>query len=139
MIHYIQKAAENFSQHQLDTLSNVILPNQNLRTFIAYIDVKDTANSVKRVYLGCNKPLMQRIALIYFFEETEDEQTLKDLLLEVTNMVIGSAKVLAEEDGIEPFSITTPHFEKYGMFDMCDTVTTLSIDGALMSIAVKDL
>ncbi len=140
MIHYIQKAAENFSIHQLEIPSSVTSINANLRTFIAYIDVKDTTDALTRVYLGCDRALMQRIAAIYLFEDTDDEQTLKDLLLEVANMVIGSAKVLAEEENINPFNIMTPHFEKYGAFDISyQASSALDIDGTIMAIAIKDL
>jgi CheY-specific phosphatase CheX len=140
MIHYIERAAENFSIHQLESKCEKQSNSSKMRTFIAYIDVNDTGGSVYRVYLGCEKPLMQEIAAIFLAEDESNDETLTDLTLEVANMVIGSAKVLAEEEDIAPFSITTPIFEKYDEFDISsDSNATLQINGHLMCIAIKEL
>jgi hypothetical protein len=42
------------------------------------------------------------------------------MALESTNMIVGSAKVLAEEAEKEHFMITTPKFERFEDFDSCD-------------------
>ncbi len=140
MIHYIEKAAANFSLHQLEIESQKATPDIQLRTFIAYIDIIDAGGASKRVYIGCEHALMQRIAEVYLFEDESDEQTLTDLSLEVANMVIGSAKVIAEEEDIEPFTITTPHFEKYDVFDINHhNISAIAIDGHIMNIAIKEL
>ena len=51
-----------------------------------------------------------------------------------------TAKVIAEESNSNPFSIATPHFEKFDNFDFdYDEQQVLDVNGNLMIIAVKGL
>jgi len=140
MLEYIIEAAKNFSRHQLEYASDEVDQLPQMRTFIAYIDVTDSHQKAYRIYTAYEAELMQQIANVYLFEEESDEETLREMTLEVANMIVGSAKVLSEEDGKNPFTISTPHFVKNDIFDIeCDKKQTLKVDGKIMHIAIKEL
>ena len=82
-----------------------------MRTVIASIDVKMDDGDMKTVYLGFNEGLIKEIVSVYLGEDQIDEQTMEDMALESTNMIVGSAKVLAEEADKDHFMITTPKFK----------------------------
>jgi chemotaxis protein CheY-P-specific phosphatase CheC len=111
-----------------------------VRTFIAYIDVNMASGEYKRIYLACDKVLMQEIAELFLGEAVNDEETLRDFSLETANMVIGSAKVIAEEENVKPFTISTPIFEKFDYFDFpFDEISITSINNNTAIIAIKEL
>ena len=140
MIHYIETAAQNFSSHQLESSFEKINTIPEVRTFIAYIDVNMASGGYKRVYLACDEALMQQIAELFLGEAIDDEETLRDFALETANMVIGSAKVIAEEENIKPFTISTPIYEKFDYFDFpIDEMSVLNINNHTAIIAVKEL
>ncbi|MEA3522881.1 MAG: chemotaxis protein CheX [Campylobacterota bacterium] len=140
MIHYIETAAQNFSSHQLQASFEKINQLPKVRTFIAYIDVAMLSGESKRVYLACDEALLKEIAKLFLGEDITDEETLKDFALETANMVIGSAKVIAEEENVVPFSIGTPIFEKFDYFDLpSDDQSILSINEHTVIIATKEL
>lgn len=60
---------------------------------------------------------MQRISKVFLEEDNSDEETLIDMALETTNLIVGSAKVIAEEADENPYTINTPHFEKIDNFN----------------------
>ncbi|MDQ7066611.1 MAG: hypothetical protein Q9M40_00595 [Sulfurimonas sp.] len=69
---------------------------------------------------------MQKVSKLFLEEEKSDEETLIDMTLETANLIIGSAKVIAEEINENPYTIHTPHFIKIGMFDLeYDTAHTI--------------
>ncbi len=140
MIHYIETAAQNFSSHQLESSFEKIDTMPEVRTFIAYIDINMASGGFKRIYLACDEALMQQIAELFLGEAIDDEETLRDFALETANMVIGSAKVIAEEENVEPFTISTPIFEKYDYFDFpIDEISITSINNHIAIIAIKEL
>ncbi len=140
MIHYIETAAQNFSSHQLESSFEKITTPPKVRTFIVYIDVNMAKGGSNRVYLACDEALMKQIAELFLDEAIDDEETLKDFALETANMVIGSAKVIAEEEDVEPFSISTPIFEKFDYFDFSyDEISSLKINNHTAIIATKEI
>jgi hypothetical protein len=140
MIHYIETAAHNFSSHQLQSSFKKLDKSPKVRTFIAYIDIVMGSGGTKRVYLACEENLLKEIAELFLDEAIDDEETLRDFALETANMVIGSAKVIAEEEDIEPFSIGTPIFEKIDYFDYpTDSQSVVSINNHTVIIATKEL
>jgi len=140
MIHYIEMAAENFSTHQLKSSFEKINQLPKVRTFIAYIDITKTGGEKKRIYLACEEALLKQIAKLFLEEDINDENTLKDFALETANLVIGSAKVIAEEEDIDPFTISTPIFEKIDYFDFInDSQSIIKINNHLVVIAIKEL
>jgi hypothetical protein len=140
MIHYFETAAKNFSLHQLESTCHKIDTIPKVRTFIAYIDVTKKNGGINRVYLACDEALMQQIAELFLGETVSDEATLIDFALETANMIIGSAKVVAEEENIDVFSIATPIFEKFDHFNVSSDVhSVLSINDHTAIIAIKEL
>jgi len=140
MLKTIVLAAQNFVQHQLESSCTIQESAPKMRTLVAYIDTVSQDATHHRVYVACEENLMQQIAELFLGEEQSDEATLRDMSLEVANMVIGSAKVIAEESNSNPFSIATPHFEKFDNFDFdYDEQQVLDVNGNLMIIAVKGL
>jgi len=140
MIQYIETAAKNFSLHQLESPCQKIDAIPKVRTFIAYIDISKQNGTSHRVYLACDEELMQQIAELFLGESVSDEATLIDFSLETANMIIGSAKVIAEEENREAFNIATPIFEKFDHFDIpCDVQSILSINDHTAIIAIKEL
>jgi chemotaxis protein CheY-P-specific phosphatase CheC len=83
--------------------------------------------------------MISLITELFLGEEESDEETQNDMALETTNLIVGSAKVLAEELNEQPFTIQTPHFVKRDLFDLeCDVFKTVAIDGRQMMIGIKE-
>jgi len=120
MISIIIEAAENFLHNQIDLKTKKSDSLTQLRTVIASIDVKMDDGDIKTIYLGFNEALIKEIVSIYLMEDDADDETMKDMALESTNMIVGSAKVLAEEAEKEHFMITTPEFKAIEEFATCD-------------------
>lgn len=140
MLTTIQRASENFCIHQIREEHIVNEGMTNKRTLIAYIDI-DTQDARKyRVYIASDKAFMQRVSKIFLEEEESDEETLIDMTLEMANLIIGSAKVIAEEENSNPYTINTPHFEKFEVFDFkIDDAKTIQVADDEISIAIKEL
>ena len=140
MLRTIQTASENFCIHQIRAKHNVNDGISEKRTLIAYIDI-DTQDSKKhRVYIASDEAFMQRVSMLFLEEEESDEETLIDMTLETANLIIGSAKVIAEEDNENPYTINTPHFEKLGKFDFdFDQAKTIVVGDDELTIAIKEL
>jgi hypothetical protein len=119
MVSIILQAAENFLRDQIQLVPEKADELSQLRTVIAFIDVKMDDGAVKTVYLGFNEALLKEIVSVYLFEDEADEQTIIDMALESTNMIVGSAKVLAEQAEKEHFMITTPEFKAIEEFQNC--------------------
>ena len=123
MISIIVEAAENFLQNQIELqtekLENLDTLSQ-LRTVIASIDVQMDSGETKTVFLGFNEALIKAIVSVYLMEDDADEQTMQDMALESTNMIVGSAKVLAEKAEKSHFIITTPKFKAIEEFQACN-------------------
>jgi hypothetical protein len=138
MLSIIVHAAENFCLHQL-RLPFVRISNlTQKRTLLAYIDIELDDKSLHRVYIGCDDILIQTIAETFLGETKSDEQTLIDMLLETTNMIVGSAKVLAEESYKVSMNIMTPFFILNNDATPEDQ-QHLSIENGIMTIALRRL
>ncbi|MCX6074085.1 MAG: chemotaxis protein CheX [Campylobacterales bacterium] len=138
MISFIVQAAENFCIHQIRAAYTIQQLPSKMRTLIAYLDIKDTIGKEHRVYVGCDDVLIQTIADIFLGEALSNRETLIDMLLEATNMIIGSAKVLAEEQLASSFTILTPHLQEDTPLTADKHYTFRVADGEMM-IAIKAL
>ncbi len=139
MLKTIIEASENFCIHQIREPHAVNSGNIKKRTLIAYIDIDVHDGSKHRVYIASDEGFMQRISKIFLEEDTSDEETLIDMTLETTNLIIGSAKVIAEEAD-NAFSIHTPHFEKIDIFDFeYDQAKVIKVKNDELMIAIKEL
>jgi hypothetical protein len=139
MIDTITKAAENFSIHQLGYSCEINNDINKTRTLIAYIDVDASSGQKHRVYIAGDKGFAQRVSKVFLEEDESDEETLIDMMLETTNLIVGSAKVLAESNE-EGFMIHTPNFEKIDNFNYeYDEVKMINIEQDELIIAIKEI
>jgi chemotaxis protein CheY-P-specific phosphatase CheC len=140
MINIIGESAINFCHHQMGLDCQELDHYGKKEALIAYIDVThDHTQKVDRVYIVCEKSFVQKITEAMLFEEESDEETLIDMILETTNLIVGSAKVLAQESKDIHFTISTPHYEKEDIFDYeYDQIKIINSNGADMIIALKE-
>ena len=140
MLKTIQKASENFCIHQIRLEHSLCDGVTKKRTLIAYIDIDTDDLKKYRVYVASDINFMQRITELFLEEKESDEETLIDMTLETANLLIGSAKVIAEEENINPYTINTPRFEKIGEFDFeYDQAKTLVVEDDELSVAIKEI
>ena len=140
MLKTIIQASENFCIHQIrapHVLSDAITKT---RTLIAYIDIDTQSGQKHRVYIASDSKFMQRVSKLFLEEDESDEETLIDMTLETANLIIGSAKVIAEEANENTYTIGTPHFEKFDIFDFeYDQAKLLQIEDDTLIVAIKEL
>ena len=140
MLKTITEALENFCIHQIQIPHTIKSGVSKKESLIAYIDIDTQAGKKYRVYIASDPNFMQRISKLFLEEDKSDEETLIDMTLETTNLIVGSAKVIAEEANDNPYTINTPHFIKIGIFDFeYDQAKFLSIENDEMLIAIKEL
>ncbi len=129
MIKTILEASTNFCTHQIRSEYEVEDGITDTRTLIAY-----------KVYIASDKNFMQRTSKLFLKEDESDEETLMDMSLETANLIVGSAKVIAEEANDNPYTINTPHFLKVGLFDLkYDQAKIIKVGDDEMIIAIKEL
>ena len=139
MLNSVEEAAENFCTHQLGVQCKAKETQTNKRTLIAYIDIQTQDGNKYRIYIASDNDFMQRVSKLFLEEDESDEETLKDMTLETANLIIGSAKVIAEGLGT-PYTIGTPHFEKIGIFDFdYDEMKVIYVENDELIIAIKEL
>ena len=139
MLDIIKEAAINFCTHQIGMKCEIKDTKTNMRTLIAYIDIQTQDGTKYKVYIASDTNFMQRIAKLFLEENESDEDTLKDMTLEITNIIVGSAKIIAQETGIY-YNIGTPHFEKIGIFDFkYDDLKVIYIEDDELIVAIKEL
>lgn len=140
MLKTIIQASQNFCIHQIRIPHELHDDISNLRTLIAYIDIKTQSGTNHRVYLGASLSFAQRISTLYLEEDKSDEETLVDMMLETANQIVGSARVIAEEACENQFVISMPHFEKIDLFDFeYDQIKVIKVENDEMIIAIKEL
>ena len=140
MLKTIIQASENFCIHQIRVPHSVSDGTNEKRTLIAYIDIQTKDSSIYRVYIASDFGFMQRVAKLFLEEDESDEETLVDMTLETANLIVGSAKVIAEELGTNPYTIGTPNYIKTDKFDLdFDDIKTIKVEDDEMIIAIKEL
>jgi CheY-specific phosphatase CheX len=139
MLSIITKAATNFCEHQIRTPYTFKTTIPKMRIVLASIEIVEN-DKVHTVYLGISKELLQNICEIFLFEDESDDETLEDMLLETTNMIVGSAKVLAQEtSNAKVFNIKTPVFLETKRFNHpCDAMSRIVLDNGTIFIAIKE-
>ncbi len=140
MLDTIKEAAENFCIHQIREPHQLEDGSTQKRTLIAYIDIETEDGRKYRAYIASDAKFMQRVSKLFLEEDESDEETLKEMTLETANLIIGSAKVIAQEIGETEYTISTPKFEKIGTFDFdVDNAKTIKIDNDELTIAIKEI
>jgi len=140
MLESIEEACRNFCIHQIRKPHEVIDGISKMRTLIAYIDIDAQDKKKYRVYIASSLSFMQEVANVFLEEDESDEETLIDMTLETANLIVGSAKVIADELGVNPFTIGTPSFLKFDLFDFAyDEAKTVNVNEDAISIAIKEI
>ncbi len=140
MLRTIIEASENFCIHQIREPHELKDGTIKKRTLIAYIDINTHDGLQYRVYVAADENFMQRVSKVFLEEDESDEETLIDMTLETANLIIGSAKVIAEESNENPYTIKTPHFEKIDTFDFAyDESKVIKVQNDEFMIAIKEL
>lgn len=140
MLDEIVEASQNFCIHQIRAPFEIGNDISRMRTFIAYIDVKGDNGTTHRVYVGASPSFAQRVSSLLLEEDESDEETLIDMTLELTNLIVGSAKVLASQKETGSYTMSTPHFKKIDDFDIeYDNARILKVGNDEMIIALKEL
>ncbi|HEX5330230.1 chemotaxis protein CheX [Sulfuricurvum sp.] len=141
MLPIIIEAAINFCLHQIRLPYDLLSASAKKRTLLAYIDFETKDGEMHRAYIGCDEMLIQSIAEIFLGEEDSDEETLSDMLLETTNMIVGNAKVLAGELYETAMTISTPFIlsdEECATLQL-DELQCIGINGGEMTIGLQRL
>ena len=140
MLNTIGMAAENFCTHQMGIPNVKKGKTPDTQMFITYIDININNQKNYRVYIMPNKDFIQNVAEIFLEEEQSDTETLQDMALETANLIVGSAKVIAQKNK-HNVTIQTPHFEKIGTFDaFYDERETFFINTQKsLTLAIKEL
>jgi len=140
MLDTIKEAAENFCIHQIQEPHTLRDGATDKKTLITYIDIDTNDHKKHRVYIASDKEFMQKVSKLFLEEDESDEETLKDMALETANLIIGSAKVIAEEINTNPYTIGTPKFEKIDTFSYpVDDAKTIEIGDNELTIAIKEI
>lgn len=140
MLNIIIEASQNFCIHQIRARHEIFDDITKMRTLIAYIDIETLNGKKYRVYFCATPSFAQRISTLLLEEDESDEDTLIGIILETTNLIVGSAKVLAETADEYAYTMSTPHFEKIDSFDFAyDQAKVLRVENDEMIIAIKEL
>ncbi len=140
MLKTIIEATENFCIHQIRVPHAISDDITKTRTLIAYIDIDTQKGQKYRVYIASDSNFMQRVSMLFLEEDESDEETLIDMTLETANLIVGSAKVIAEEANENTYAIGTPHFEKIDTFDFnYDQARLIKVENDELIIAIKEL
>ena len=111
-----------------------------MRTLIAFIDIHTNEDAAYRVYIAAELPFVQRVSQLFLEEDESDEATLIDMALETVNLIVGSAKVLAQESGEISFEIKTPVFETIDTFAYdYDQAKVIKVQEDSLIIAIKEI
>jgi len=140
MFESVIQATENFCIHQIRSSHTIQSQISREDMLISSIDTNNLSGVRNRIYLAMDKNLVQKISTIFLEEEESDDETLQDMLLETTNLIVGSAKVIAQDDNSIAFDIGTPFFIKNNFFDIeYDNAKNIKIEDNNMVIAIKEL
>ena len=140
MLDTIKEAAENFCIHQIREPYDLKEGSTQKKALIAYIDIDTEDKKKYRVYIASDEAFMQQVSQLFLEEEESDQETLQDMTLETANLIIGSAKVIAQETTNKPFTIGTPTFEKIGNFDFeIDASMTITVAEQELTVAIKEI
>ena len=110
MLPYIIQASENFIKEQMHTTISTATPVDITDAITTYIVIYTDSKSYK-VSICYEKNLLQQITTTFLAEENSSDETLQEMALETTNMIVGSAKLLVLDDE-KAFSIKTPFLDK---------------------------
>jgi len=138
MLDLITQAAKNFLNNDLE------LKTQTYKDSVdnGYISLISTTAITDKyeVYIVSSLDFLKLVSNVMLFDDNPDDATMEDLNKELNNIIVGSAKVLAEQQEREIFDISTPKSFGNKTFDMeYDSFSSLSEDDKAMTIAIKKI
>ena len=137
MFKSIISATENFLIHQIRVPYKTVVEISNNRVILTSIDIQTQDESKYRIYLAYESSFIQKVTQIFLEEDESDEETLIDMALETTNLIIGSAKVIEEEKNQNQCTIATPKLDKFDM--NFEEFTTFDVQGNKLSLAIRKI
>jgi len=109
----IIKSVENFFRENLafDTVSKEKIELRSV--YISKISL-GFEDKDENFYLILGSSLVKEIASAMLFERDPDDDTIKDLVNETANLIIGNLKMLlCEDSGLDDIELSTPEFLGY--------------------------
>lgn len=81
--------------------------------YVSSIELKSEKDKENhRFTLVMSEPLLKEVCSVLLFEDDPDENTIKDMAMEVANQIIGNAKVLVESVKQEELLLSIPKIEE---------------------------
>lgn len=93
MIDALSQATHNFVEHQLRLTSSEVDISDEHELFHSNITLTGS-DEAKRADFYYTNDFIQLVCMAMLGEEAEDNETIEDLIGEVTNLIAGSAKIL---------------------------------------------
>ena len=137
MFKSIISATENFLIHQIRAPYKIVVEIANSKVILTSIDIQIQNEFKYRVYLACESALIQEVTKIFLEQDESDKETLIDMALETTNLIIGSAKVIEEKENQNQCTIATPKLEKSNV--NFKEFKTFDVQGNKLSIAIRKI
>jgi len=140
MFESVVEAAKNFCIHQIGSEAKTENETQpEGKTLVVHIDISTQTDDKYRIYLAAEKEFIQQVAQIFLDEEESNHETLYDMALECTNLIVGSAKVIASQKELH-FNIETPHLQEMEEFSIqYSQSTTLICNNNKLFIALQKI
>ena len=129
MDRFLKKAAFNFAESIGAVFDEC--KNEVKEGYVSEVDIKGDLNYA--VFVSLPKETLDTVSMLLFGETDYD---LKDLTNEISNLIVGNAKVVAADENIH-FNISTPRFLGLQKVDF-DKRIDLSLDGECFSIFYKE-
>ncbi|KIM10308.1 MAG: hypothetical protein KU37_10955 [Sulfuricurvum sp. PC08-66] len=130
MLESLITASENFIYHQLrlKATPHATLPADALHTCSITLFGEDGASHRAMFYFDLS--YLTKVCEALLFEEAPDEATLIDMAKECTNLIAGSAKIIAQEREKSGFDIALPVYEGVATPSQNGTTDAIAIDKA---------
>jgi len=97
-----------FAKEVLDTEVELYESCSLLPGYAANITIEGDENLTISIHILPKS--LKKMAYLFLFEENPDEEILQDLICEITNLIVGRAKVYAAERHKLHFNISTPNY-----------------------------
>ena len=102
-------SAKMFCKEQLDSNAYEVEPKDLKNCHFVEMDISyfDNSNTICAIFC---EHFLRECALKLLFEDDPCKESLKDMSCEVTNLIVGQAKTLFQQDSDEEIHIGTPLF-----------------------------
>ena len=126
-----KKATDNLFSAQIELQPRVIKPEPlEGQYYMTTIGLSSPSFNYKFTLVMSNS-LLRETSSVLLFDDEPDDEAMRDLALEVTNMIIGNAKVIIEGRSEESLKLTIPQMEGKGN-DVSGFITSLGKDDLTM-------